>query len=98
MRTSNQITVTLNETFLQTTAEQNKKIDKLFQMVEKQAAAPPTINNKTIVTTNALQVRKKHQCPPCKRMCSHKLKNRLENNAEKRWPDWTSFLWRGTGT
>ena len=50
MRTPNQATVKLNETLPQTIVAQNKKIDKLFQMVASQATAPPSNNNQTIVS------------------------------------------------
>ena len=49
MRTPNQATVKLNETLPQTIVAQNKKIDKLFQMVAAQATDPPTTNNQKFV-------------------------------------------------
>ena len=88
MRTANQVTVTLNETLLQTISAQNNKIDILFHMVETQAYYPLPINNQNIVPNPAHQEREKNQFSNCKRMCFHKLKNFPETNADKRWPGW----------
>ena len=57
MRTSNKSTVTLNETLLQIIAAQNKKINKLFQMVAAHATAPLKTNNRTPVPPTTCQGR-----------------------------------------
>ena len=55
IRTANQVTVTLNEALLQTITAQNKKFNKLFQMVVAQATDKPPTNNQMVVTPPARQ-------------------------------------------